>query len=280
MAKERINGVDLHVQVQGSGERLVLVHGSWGDADNWRAVVGPLAERFEVVTFDRRGHSRSGDGPGPGSRVEDAADVAALIEHLGDGPAHVVGNSYGGSITLTLVAARPDLVASAIAHEPPLFAVVDGTDDPEVAAALRGARQGLAEVMAILDTGDLEEGARRFVDTVAFGPGSWERLPAALRQVFVANATTFLDELADVDGAIDSAALAAGPVPVQLTRGTESPPLFAAVVGRLAALVPSVEVQVLAGAGHVPQTTDPGLFVANLFAFHDRLPTLRPGGTR
>ncbi|MGI8873282.1 MAG: alpha/beta fold hydrolase, partial [Egibacteraceae bacterium] len=44
---------------------------------------------------------------GPGSRAEDTADLAALIEHLGGGPVHVVGNSYGAIITLTLVTTVP-----------------------------------------------------------------------------------------------------------------------------------------------------------------------------
>ncbi|MGH9263266.1 MAG: alpha/beta fold hydrolase [Acidimicrobiales bacterium] len=278
MTTETVNGVDLYVQVQGSGERLVLVHGGWGDADNWGAVVGPLAERFEVVTFDRRGHSRSGDGSGPGSRLEDAADVAALIEHLGGGPAHVVGNSYGGSITLTLVASRPDLVASAVAHEPPLFAVLDGTDDPDVAAEVRGIRQRIDAVVRLLDSGHHEGGARRFVESVAFGPGSWERLPAALRRVFVSNAATFVDEQNDpAFFSIDAPALAAAAVPLLLTRGTESPSLFTAVIHRLATLVPAAEVGVLPGVGHVPQTTHPELFVANLLAFHNRLGTARAG---
>lgn len=281
MTTATVNGVDLHVEVHGSGERLLLVHGSWGDAHNWGAVIEPLAERFEVVTFDRRGHSRSGDSPGPGSRLEDAADVATLIEHLGGGPAHVVGNSYGGSVTLTLVASRPDLVASAVAHEPPLFALLEGMDDPALAAELSGIRQRIHAVLQLLDGGDHEGGARLFVESVAFGPGAWEHLPEALRRVFVANAQTWADEQHDPGSlSIDAAALAATSVPLVLTRGTESPPLFTAVVERLAAFVPAAEVQVLQGVGHVPQTSHPRVFVANLFAFHDRLGALRGGRSR
>ena len=103
MTTAKLNGVELHYEVAGAGNRVVLTHGSWTDAASWAPVVGALAERFEVVIWDRRGHSRSQAGTGPGSRDEDAADLAALIEHLGEGPVRAVGNSYGGIVTLALV---------------------------------------------------------------------------------------------------------------------------------------------------------------------------------
>ncbi len=116
--------------------RLVLTHGSWTDGSGWAPVVGVLAGRYEVVTWDRRGHSRSGSGPGPGSHAEDAADLAALIEHLGGGPVHVAGNSYGAIVTLTLVTTRPELVASAVVHEPPTLALLEDSLRPRHHAVL------------------------------------------------------------------------------------------------------------------------------------------------
>ena len=103
MTTAKLNGVELYYETVGAGPRLVLTHGSWTDGSGWAPVVAALAERYEVVTWDRRGHSRSESGAGPGSRAEDAADLAALIEHLGGGPVHVAGNSYGAIVTLTLV---------------------------------------------------------------------------------------------------------------------------------------------------------------------------------
>ena len=64
MATADVNGVELHYEVTGAGPRLVLTHGSWTDGSGWAPSVQRLAERFEVVTWDRRGHSRSQDGDG------------------------------------------------------------------------------------------------------------------------------------------------------------------------------------------------------------------------
>lgn len=269
MAIANVNGVQLHYETVGAGIPLVLVHGSWGDARNWAPVIAPLSERFRVVTWDRRGHSRSSGGHGPGSRHQDADDLAALIEHVSDSPVHLVGNSYGASITLTAVVERPDLVASAAVHEPPLFALLEGTQDTLVAAALAATQSAIAAVVELLEAGDHEGAARRFVDTIAFGAGAWDQLPELIRQTFIANAATYLDECHDPEGlSIDSSAVASTTVPLLLSHGTESPSLFPAVVRELSELVPTARVSVLAGAGHIPHATHPGLWLATLLAHH------------
>ena len=65
MPQTKVNGVALYYELEGSGEPLALVHGSWGDATNWRFVVPGLAESFRVLAYDRRGHS---EASGPISR--------------------------------------------------------------------------------------------------------------------------------------------------------------------------------------------------------------------
>ena len=266
--RRKVNGVELHVERRGEGPRVVLVHGSWGDASNWAAMVDGLAEDYEVVTYDRRGHTRSGDGPGPGSRVQDAEDLAALVADLGPEPAHVVGNSFGGAITLTLIAARPEVVASAAVHEPPLFGLLEGLDDPAVSAHLAVTLEAEEQVRRLLVEGRHEEAAHHFVDHVAFGPGAWERLPAGRRAMFIDNAATYLDELEDPDAlTIDAAALAATTVPLGLSVGTVSPPTLVAATHEVARLVDHAELVVLDGAGHVPQQSHPGLLVERLDRF-------------
>ena len=71
----------------------------------------------------------------PGSRAEDAADLAGLIEHVTDQPVHVAGNSYGSIVVLTLLTTRPDLVVTATVHEPPLWSLLEGTSDRALLSA-------------------------------------------------------------------------------------------------------------------------------------------------
>jgi pimeloyl-ACP methyl ester carboxylesterase len=272
MATANVNGVELYYEVTGTGPRLVLTHGSWTDGSGWAPSVPRLAERFEVVTWDRRGHSRSEDGDGSGSRAEDAADLAGLIEHLDGSMVHVVGNSYGGIVTLTLMIDRPDLVASAAVHEPPLFSLLEGTLDHRLADALTAVEQPLESVATLIEAGRHRAAAEHFVDNVALGPGWWAQLPESFQAVLEHNAGTYLDELHDPTAlSIDTAALAATAVPLLLTYGTTSPKLFPAVIDDLALLVPAARVEVIDGAGHIPHATHPDPWTATLLAFHDQL---------
>lgn len=245
-----VNGVRLLVEQSGNGEPLVLVHGSWDDRETWVLIEEDLARSFRVVSYDRRGHSGSEDGPAPGTRHDDEDDLAQLIEDQGLAPAHLVGNSFGTSIALGLAARRPDLVRSVCGHEPPLMALV--ADDPLVAEA--GVRVG--DVVELIDGGQAEEGARLFVEEVALGPGMWDLMPPENRQRMVNNAGTFAEEQRDPGAlAIDLGALAAIDSPVLLTQGDQSPPFFAAIIARLEAAIYEATVKTIGGAGHVPHLT-------------------------
>lgn len=271
MATTTVNGVELYYEVSGTGDCLVLTHGSWTDGSGWEPAVDRFAERYQVVVWDRRGHSRSQAGESPGSRAEDAADLAGLIEHVSGGPVHVAGNSYGAIVTLTLLTERPDLVVTAAVHEPPLFGLLEGSRDQALAGALAASDAGVEVVRDLISSGEHRDAAEYFIEHVALGPGAWSQLPDAFRTVLVANAPTFLDELADPTAlSIDAAALATTTVPLLLTHGTESPVLFPAVIAELAQLVPAARVEVLEGAGHIPHATHPEDWTSRLVAFHDQ----------
>jgi pimeloyl-ACP methyl ester carboxylesterase len=256
-----VNGVRLYYELNGSGEPLVLVHGSWGDARSWRFVVPGLAESFRVVVYDRRGHSRSERPDTPGSVDEDGDDLAALLEALDLAPAHVVTNSYGGNIALRLATRRPEVFRSLSCHEPPLWGLLE--DDPEPLEILRQGARSLQAVGQRIAQGDHEGAARQFVEEVALGPGAWEsELPPEMRAIFVENAPTFLDELEDPNQLqVDEAALSRLELPVRLTQGSESPPTFPAVIDRLVELLPRVSREIINGAAHVPQLTMPERYV-------------------
>jgi pimeloyl-ACP methyl ester carboxylesterase len=273
MTTAMVNGVQLYYETTGTGDCLVLTHGSWTDGTGWDRAVAQLAHRYQVVVWDRRGHSRSQAGDGPGSRAEDAADLAGLIEHVSGEPVHVAGNSYGAIVTLTLLTARPDLVATATVHEPPLWGLHEGTRDQHLVNALSAADADLAVVRELIRCGEHRNAAEHFIEHVALGPGTWDQLPESFRAVLEANAPTYLDEMDDETAlSIDTAALATTTVPLLLTHGTQSPVLFPAVIAELVKLVPEARVEVLEGAGHIPHATHPEEWSARLMAFHEQHP--------
>lgn len=271
MATANINGVDLYYEVSGSGHvPLVLVHGSWESHHDWDLVVPKLSERFRILTYDRRGHSRSERPSGQGSVREDVADLAGLIEHLDLSPSWVVGNSFGASIALRLAGDRPELMRGIIAHEPPLLSLV--ADDPACAPMLEDVGKRLHAVLERIASGDHAGAAEQFVETVAIGPGSWEQIPPESRQIVIENAPTFLDESNDPEQfAFDQAWIASFPRPILLTTGDESPPMFAQVMSRLAE-APTAELHVFHGSGHIPHATDPEGYVQVTADFIDKNP--------
>jgi pimeloyl-ACP methyl ester carboxylesterase len=276
MPHVRANNVDLYFETNGEGDPLVLVHGGWSDHDNWQLVAPALAESFLVVAYDRRGHGQS-DPTGQGSRRDQEDDLAALIEALDRGPVHVVGTSFGGSIAIGLATRRPELIRTVIAHEPPLFSVVAG--DPDVQPLLATVQASVQSVLARLARGDIEDGARQFVEEVALGPGAWEQLPEPLRKTMIESAPAFAAEQQDAAWAsVNRAALARIESPVLVSQGDQSPPWFPGIVAKLEALIDSAEVRTYPGAGHAPHITHPHDYLAGVKDFLARLrePALAP----
>ena len=267
MPTETINGVGIFLQEFGSGDPLVLVHGSWVDHMEWPFIVPGLAQRSRVVVYDRRGHSRSERLPTQGSIREDVADLAVIIERAG-APAHVLGSSMGASISLRLAADRPELLRTLNVHEPPLFDIL--LEDPKTRPLAEELDNRFLPVANDLAAGNMEDGARRFVEMI-IGPGAWDSFtPDDVKRMLVNNGPTFLDETRDPDVlTIDLKALARFDRPTLLTGGSESPPFFAPVLDKLAGVLPNATRKTFPGAGHMPHITHPQEYVAAITEFID-----------
>jgi pimeloyl-ACP methyl ester carboxylesterase len=105
------------------GRELVLfVHGMSGSATNWTDLMAELSPDYACAAIDLPG---SGYSPPPRrpsgySITALAGTVTALIEALGAGPVHLVGNSLGGSVAVRAAARRPDLVRTLTLVSPAL----------------------------------------------------------------------------------------------------------------------------------------------------------------
>jgi len=121
--------VDLYYERRGTGPFVVLITGAGGDAGFFSQLAESLSDSFTVITYDRRGNSRSTGRTGASTTVrEQSDDTAALIRGLAGGSALVFGNSAGAITALDLAARHPDVVRALIAHEPPVVGVLPTTD--------------------------------------------------------------------------------------------------------------------------------------------------------
>ncbi|MFD3745504.1 alpha/beta fold hydrolase [Nocardia sp. NPDC058633] len=119
----------LYYEVRGAGPLLVLV-GAPMNAAAFAGAAEQLATTNTVLTTDPRGHFASPlNNPDQDSTaLARADDLAQLITHLDAGPAVVFGSSGGAVTALALAQTNPDLVTTAVAHEPPLRELLPDAD--------------------------------------------------------------------------------------------------------------------------------------------------------
>ena len=255
MPKEVVNGVGLHWELEGrDGPPVVLVHGAWVDRRNWDALVPCLQESYRVLTFDRRGHGDSDHPIGQGRMRDDVEDLAGLLAQLQLAPAHVVGNSYGGMITLRLAAQSPETCLSVTAHEPPFLHLDDRvTSDRRVERFERIQR----EAIELITRGEVDAGIGRFVEA-AIGPDAWKSTPEEFREYLRGAAPSFVDDVNDPEPwTVDLQALRGFPRPVVLTQGEDSPVFYGVILDALFQSLPHAHRLIIRGAGHGPHFEKP-----------------------
>ena len=115
MPKATVNGVELFYEVSGNGQPVLFIHGGYGGAES--AVVAKLppeiegilpADRFKVITYDRRNAGQSEFSDAHFTLVDLADDARALLDHLDVDKAIIVGSSAGGPIALQFALTYPE----------------------------------------------------------------------------------------------------------------------------------------------------------------------------
>jgi pimeloyl-ACP methyl ester carboxylesterase len=246
----KVNGTEIYYEIRGEGPTILFISGATGDANSFDRVAALLAGEFTVVTYDRRGNSRS---PRPAgwdktSAGEQACDAAGLLKALGRTPAFVYGNSSGAIIALNLLIRYPELLRGALLHEPPLISVLAR---PEAVTA---------PLQAVLDAEMAAGGPRRAIQAFlrfAVGDAILEKMDPGLRERKLGNAETFFGMEFGVFESYrpDEASLASLIAPVQILVGKESAAFYNEAAQWLAKRM-NGEISYLPG-GHTPQYDRP-----------------------
>jgi pimeloyl-ACP methyl ester carboxylesterase len=270
-------GADLYVERRGSGPPLLLIVGGGGDCGYYGRLADILADEFTVLSYDRRGNSRSPlhVGPGPLVMAEQSADALAVLAANGFASALVFGNSGGATIALDLAAHHPGRLDAVVAHEPPVpvvlpdpasyLATFDEIDrllhaEGWVAAfSLFQARLGLVPervIATLLDPGPrLPPGPLR--EQMLRVSRNWEYMTRYEIRSFIGYRP-------------DLRRIAANHVPVALARGATTSDLAAIQISEAAAGQLGVECAVFPG-GHTAPMEVPGEFAVALRPLLHRL---------
>ena len=255
------DGLTLHVERDGSGLPLLLLHGFTGSTITWSVVRETLRDRFELIVVDLPGHGRSSAPRDPSrySLTRTADDLARVLDALDVGRSAVLGYSMGGRTALQLTLAHPERVS----------ALVLASASPGIAdAAERAARVTSDEALA--DSIE-RDGIDAFVER-------WEKLPlwasqSALRPV--ARARLRAERLAQrAEGlAASLRGAGAGAMPTVTERLGEigAPTLLVAgaldtkyvALGRIMnERIPNSRLEIVPDAGHAVHLERPDAFAA------------------
>lgn len=110
-----VQGIELHYDVRGAGEPLLLLHGFTGSSADWQyAGRDVLATRFKSIALDARGHGRSTNALSTITHRQCALDVLALLDTLGIRRCRAIGMSFGGNTLLHVATLAPERVSAMV----------------------------------------------------------------------------------------------------------------------------------------------------------------------
>ncbi len=113
MPHAHVNGIELHYDIQGQGQPLLLIMGLGAPAANWdQPFVEAMTRTHQVITYDNRGTGQSDKPDEDYSIALFASDAVGLLDELQLPKAHVFGISMGGMIAQELAIHYPQRLAS------------------------------------------------------------------------------------------------------------------------------------------------------------------------
>lgn len=266
-----INGFDMAYLDLGSGKPLVCIHGSLNDFRAWAAVLKPLSTGRRLIVPSLR-HYFPGAWDGTDdtfTMAQHVEDVIAFIEALDVGAVDLIGHSRGGHLAFRLGLKRPDLIDRLVLAEPggtldDSLMPTDAGDGPPAA----GSRAHVAQASEKIAAGDIEGGLRAFIEGIN-GPGSWDKLPAADRQMREDNASTLLAQVNEGRQPYARAEAEALSLPTLFVGGADTPGLLPVVLRALAAHVPGAKTAIIPNAGHSMFRQQPRAFSDAVLNFLD-----------
>jgi pimeloyl-ACP methyl ester carboxylesterase len=110
-----VNGLKMYYEIYGSGQPLVLLHGSYMTiTNNWTDWLGTLSKTRKVIAVEMQGHGRTADIDRDFSYENLADDIAGLLDHLKIKQADLLGYSMGGGVAMQAAIRHPDTVRKVV----------------------------------------------------------------------------------------------------------------------------------------------------------------------
>lgn len=114
------NGTTLHVRIGGTGPAVVLLHGYGETGDMWAPLAAELARDHRVIAPDLRGMGLSARADGGFEKMNEAEDIAGVMDALGVASADVVAHDIGNMVAFALAARHPERVTRLVLMDAPV----------------------------------------------------------------------------------------------------------------------------------------------------------------
>ena len=245
------DGVELEVDVRGTGPALVLVHGFGGAKEDFFDHIDELSADHTVIVFDHRGHGQS-DGPvEPECYSFDrlAVDTLAVIDALGIETFRLLGHSMGGMVARRIVLAQPDRIEALILMDTSPGPVPGMDADIIELGANLALDEGMDELKSVMDafaplgTPANERLRAERIGYREFEESKWANLSPTMWAVLVREIRDQPDQLASLAQVGCATLVLVG----------EQDEAFVKVSHQMAEIIPNARIVVIPDAGHCPQ---------------------------
>lgn len=256
------SGVELHYALAGSGPRLVFIHGAMGDWRSWEAQWDAfVAAGYQCLSYSRRySFPNRNDMPSPDhGALQEAQDLAGLLDAIGWQEVILVGSSYGGFTALAYALEHPQRVRALVSVEAPMMRYALLTE-PGRQAAQAFRESTIEPANAAFRRGE-DELASRIMTGGINGAQSQTAQPAAMaRRLQNIRAMKMLALSTDEFPWLAPERLAGLAMPLLLLSGRETAPVHAAIFTNVLAAMPQAEKAWVEGAGHGVSRDAPAVF--------------------
>lgn len=253
-----VDGFPLHYLDEGQGLPVLLFHAYPLGSGQFRPQLAALADRFRFLVPDARGFGKSGAADGPTTMTRMAQDGLALLDALGIGQAVVGGVSMGGYATLALMREDVSRVRGIILSDTQARADTaearEGREQAAVTAETRGPEAVLEAMLPKL----LSPGAAQDVK---------DAVGALIREASPAGIAAAQRGMAQRFDARELLARFSGPALIVVGEHDGiTPP---GVAKQLSEIAEGSRLEVIPGAGHLPNLEQPEAFNGVLASFLD-----------
>lgn len=276
------NGTTIHVRGGGTGPAVVLLHGYGDTGDMWAPLAADLARTHTVIVPDLRGMGLSARADTGFDKVNEAEDIAGVMDALHAPRADVVAHDIGNMVAYALAARHSDRVTKLVLMDAPLPGV--GPWDEILKSPLLWHFRFGGPDMERLVAGRERIYLDRFWNEFSADPAHFpEDLRAHYAQLYAAPGRMhagFRQFAAFDQDAVDNRAWLAAhgklPMPVLAIGGEKSFGPTMAVVAQAAAI--DVEERVIPNSGHWLMEEQPAATVASIHDFLDGHPAAEREG--